>query len=100
MKDFFPVFFGLKGRFLSAQAEGLGMASAAFPALKGPFKVASGYYGERPLQGQITILPNTPGLRPGLTESALQAEKSFTALPGGAIVNSPGGVPWGRDRIR
>jgi (1->4)-alpha-D-glucan 1-alpha-D-glucosylmutase len=36
---------------------------------------------ERPFQGQIAKSPIFPGLRPGLTESTFQAEKSFTALP-------------------
>ena len=67
--------------FLSAQAEGLGMQSIAEVALKGPFTEIRQHDGERPFQGQMPSLPTFPGLRPGLTETAFQAEKSFTALP-------------------
>ncbi len=60
------------------------MQSIVRVALKGPFTEFHRHTPERPFQGQMPSLPASPGLRPGLAETAFQAEKSFTALLSGA----------------
>jgi hypothetical protein len=77
--------FRPEGPIQSAQAAGLGKFAGTMSALKGPFAIA-GELRERPFQGRIPSRPTIPGLRPGLTESALQAEnpktkKSFARCP-------------------
>jgi hypothetical protein len=83
--------FRPEGPILSAQAGGLGTQGTT---LVGPERAVRGPFGEMTLLfgGNRTALSGPvnahfafPGLRPGLTESALLAEeKSFTALPSGA----------------
>src|SRR5262245_43514707 len=62
-----------EGPFLSAQAAGLGIESRVrAPTLKGSF--SRKIPGERAFQARRCTALDVPGLRPGLTEAALQAE--------------------------
>jgi hypothetical protein len=71
--------FGLKGRFYQPRPYGLGSDSEeARLALKGSFRTT--------LSGSHGFWPKHPGLRPGLTEAALQAAGP-TAYHGVEIVS-------------
>ena len=79
-------FFGLKGRFRQPRPKAW---EESRRECRGPERAVHGTprHGEWPFQGQIALLTEIPGLRPRLTESALQDEehstKSFMALPSG-----------------
>ena len=72
-----------EGPILSAQAAGLGKQkqTSSIPALKGPF-AKPGCWRTAPTGPKSQPRP-FPGLRPGLTESAFQAEK-----------RTPWRIPW------
>lgn len=61
---------GLKGRLKQPGPKAREWREELCAGLKGRFKRP---YHERPLQGRAGIGPAIPGLRPGLTEAALQA---------------------------
>jgi hypothetical protein len=75
-------------------------------ALKGPFNSVSFFHGDadrdrRPANGPFRAdesqTPNVPGLRPGLTESALQAEiQEFIPIAPASCLKRKGGAEISR----
>src|SRR4051794_21512476 len=71
----FSRYFRPERPFLSAQAEGLGVVVAEAVALKGPFNRIPIARRRTTLSGSTRYsVPTPPGLWPGLTETAFQAE--------------------------